>query len=254
MTPAPEHVTTSLKDGILTIRMDRPDKKNAVTADMYGKMADAIEAAEKDAGVRVIVIAGGKDFTAGNDLKDFLENPPSSENSNVIRFLKAISNAKLPLVAAVNGAAIGIGVTMLLHCDFVYMAKDAQLALPFVNLGLVPEAAASMLLPRLAGHQKAAELLMLGEPFGAQVALDIGIANKLCEPEDVEAAAFATAKKLAAKPRDALQQTKSLLCRDFETVSARIDEEVKVFKQALASPDAKEALKAFQEKRKPKFS
>jgi enoyl-CoA hydratase/carnithine racemase len=142
---------------------------------------------------------------------------------------------------------------MLLHCDFVYISKTASLSLPFVNLGLVPEAAASMLLPRLAGHQRAAELLMLGEPFTPQTALEIGLANALCEPEGLEAAALATARKLAAKPRQALLETKALLRRDFESVAGRIDKEAEVFKQCLASPDAREALAAFREKRKPKF-
>ncbi|MBI1214214.1 MAG: enoyl-CoA hydratase [Alphaproteobacteria bacterium] len=247
-------VTTSVQDGILTIRMNRPDKKNALTTDMYQQMADALTDAEKNPDVRVVVITGtGDSFTAGNDLKDFLENPPTGPESPVLQFLKAISEARLPVIAAVNGVAVGVGTTMLLHCDFVYVAEDASLALPFIDLGLVPEAGASLLLPRLAGHQKAAELLMLGEPFTAQLALEIGLANALCKPEDLEAKAMTTAKKLAAKPRDALLHTKALLRREFESVSARIDKEAEIFKQCLHSEDAKEALTAFKEKRKPKF-
>jgi enoyl-CoA hydratase/carnithine racemase len=142
---------------------------------------------------------------------------------------------------------------MLLHCDFVYLSEDASLSLPFVNLGLVPEAGASMLLPRLAGHQKAAELLLLGEAFTPQTAVEIGLANAVCKPADLEAVAMATAKKLAAKPRNALLQTKALLRREFESVTARIDKEVEIFKQCLGSEDAKEALTAFKEKRKPTF-
>lgn len=249
-----DHVTTSVKDGILTLRMDRPDKKNALTADMYDAMATALKDAEQNPDVRVIVITGaGDSFTAGNDLQDFLTNPPTSKNSPVMNFLKAISETKLPIVAAVNGVAVGIGTTMLLHCDFVYMSKDATLSLPFVNLGLVPEAAASMLLPRIAGHQKAAEMLMLGEPFTPKVALEIGLANAVCEPADLEATALKTAKKLAAKPRDALRHTKTLLRREFESVAQRLDAEAEVFEKCLQSADAKEAFTAFKEKRKPKF-
>ncbi len=249
------HIQTTLDDGILTLRMDRPDKKNALTVDMYDAMAKAIEDADKNPAVRVIVITGSKDvFCAGNDLQDFLSNPPSGPDSPVIKFLNTIAAAKLPIVAAVNGIAVGIGTTMLLHCDFVYIADTATLSLPFVDLGLVPEAAASMLLPRLAGHQRAAELLMLGEPFKPALAVEIGLANAVCKPEDLEATAMKTAKKLAAKPRNALLHTKQLLRRDFETVAQRIEEENRIFKDCLASPDAKEALQAFREKRKPKFS
>lgn len=247
-------ISTSARDGILTIRMNRPEKKNALTVDMYAEMAKALEAADKDPAVRVVMIIGtGDSFCAGNDLSDFLANPPG-EDSPVLRFLKAISELKLPVVAAVNGTAVGIGVTMLLHCDFVYAADTARFSLPFVDLGLVPEAGASLLLPRLAGHQRAAELLMLGEPFTPDLAAGIGLVNAVCTPETLEDAALATAKKLAAKPRQALLETKKLLRRDFESVAQRIDEEAKVFKQCLASPDAKEALLAFKEKRKPKFS
>lgn len=249
------HVTTSVKDGILTILMDRPDKKNALTPDMYDAMTVALKDAEKNPDVRVIMITGaGDSFTAGNDLKDFLDNPPNSKNSPVMNFLHAISETKLPVVAAVNGVAVGVGVTMLLHCDFVYMSKDATLSLPFVNLGLVPEAAASLLLPRLAGHQRAAEMLMLGEPFSSKVAQEIGLANAVCEPADLQATALKTAKKLAAKPRDALRHTKALLRREFETVAQRLDAEADVFAKCLESADAKEAFTAFKEKRKPKFS
>lgn len=246
-------VATSVKDGILTIRMNRPDKKNALNLEMYEAMGTAIRDAEKNPDVSVIVIAGAADsFCAGNDLKDFLASPPQGEQSPVMKFLRAISEAKLPVVAAVNGTAVGVGVTMLLHCDFVYVSKTATLSLPFVDLGLVPEAGASLLLPRLAGHQKAAELLMLGEPFTPQVALDIGLANAVCAPQDLEATAMNTAKKLAAKPRAALLETKALLRRDFESVSQRIDKEAEAFKKRLASPEAQKAIAAFTQKRKPK--
>lgn len=249
-----DHVTTTVDDGILTIRMNRPEKKNALTGEMYQAMADALNDAEKNPAVRAIVITGVKNsFTAGNDLEDFLTNPPDEKSSPVLNFLKAISEAKLPVVAAVNGTAIGIGVTMLLHCDFVYVVDTAVMALPFVDLGLVPEAAASLLLPKVAGLQRASELLLLGEPFTPAAAKEMGIATAVVAADDLEKTAMKTAKKLAGKPRDALRQTKSLLRRDFESVSDRIAAEAKVFKQALASDDAKEALNAFREKRKPKF-
>ncbi|MDI1227975.1 MAG: enoyl-CoA hydratase [bacterium] len=249
-----DHVTTTVDDGILTIRMNRPEKKNALTGEMYQAMADALNDAEKNPAVRAIIITGVKNsFTAGNDLEDFLTNPPDEKNSSVLNFLKAISEAKLPIVAAVNGTAIGIGVTMLLHCDFVYVVDTAVMAMPFVDLGLVPEAAASLLLPKVAGLQHASELLLLGEPFTPAAAKEMGIATAVVAPDDLEKTALKTAKKLAAKPREALRQTKSLLRRDFESVSDRIAAEAKVFKQALASDDAKEALNAFREKRKPKF-
>ncbi len=248
-------VTTTVKDGILTLRMNRPAKKNALNLEMYEALGQALEDADKNPDVRVVVITGvGDSFCAGNDLKDFTDNPPTSKNSPVVKFLNAISSTKVPVVAAVNGTAVGIGVTMLLHCDFVYVSKTATLSLPFVDLGLVPEAAASMLLPKLAGQARAAELLMLGEPFTPQAALDMGLANALCEPEDLEATALKTAKKLAAKPRDALLHTKALLRREFESVAKRIEKEGEIFKECLVSPDAKEALAAFREKRKPKFS
>lgn len=247
-------VNTSVKDGIMTIRMNRPDKKNALNLEMYEALGEAINDAGNNPDVNVIVITGaGDSFCAGNDLKDFIINPPKGEDSPVVKFLTAISEAKLPIVAAVQGAAVGVGATMLLHCDFVYVADDAKLSLPFVDLGLVPEAGASMLLPRLAGHQKAAELLMLGEPFTPQVALDIGLANAVCKPEDLEAAAMKTAAKLAAKPRTALLETKSLLRRDFESVAKRIEAEGEVFKKCLASPDAQKALTSILMKnKKPK--
>lgn len=248
-------VTTAVDDGVMTIRMMRPGKKNALNLEMYEALAEAFTNAGKNPDVRAIVITGTQgSFTAGNDIQDFLQNPPKGNDSPVVKFLQAIASCELPIVAAVNGTAVGVGVTMLLHCDLVYIADNAVLSLPFVDLGLVPEAAASMLLPRLAGHQKAAELLMLGEPFTPKEAKEIGLANAVVAPEDVEEKALAAARKLASKPREALRQTKSLLRRDFESVAARMDKEAEEFKKCLASPDAKEAFTAFREKRKPKFN
>ena len=163
-----QHVKVVIKDRILRIELDRAERKNAITADMYRALADALAAAESDAQVRVVLVHGKPDcFTAGNDLKDFLERPPAGENSPVFQFLRGISTATKPLVAAVGGPAVGVGTTMLLHCDFVYAAPNARFQMPFVTLGLVPEAASSLLLPMLAGYQRAAELLLLGKPFTA---------------------------------------------------------------------------------------
>lgn len=245
-------VTTSKKDGILTITMDRADKKNALNLEMYEAMAKAITDANSDPDVNVIMIKGsGDSFCAGNDLGDFLANPPTSSMSPVVKFLNAISETNIPVVAAVNGVAVGIGVTMLLHCDFVYIDENAPLSLPFVNLGLVPEAASSMILPQLAGHPKAAELLMLGETFSAQDALELGIANEICATQDLDSTAMNTAKKLAAKPREALQNTKALMRREFESVASRIQKENDAFKDRLASAETQATLAGFF-KRKPK--
>ncbi|MEK9968798.1 MAG: enoyl-CoA hydratase, partial [Ferrovibrio sp.] len=173
-------ILTAQADGILTITFNRPDKKNALTSAMYATLADTLEAAETDPGVRAILFAGnGGAFTAGNDLQDFLNNPPQGENSPVFRFLRAISTTGKPLVAAVTGAAVGVGTTMLLHCDLVYVGAGAKLSLPFVNLALVPEAASSLLLPAMIGHHRAAELILLGEPFDADTAKAYGIANAI---------------------------------------------------------------------------
>src|SRR5512141_1138899 len=174
------NIITETKDGIARIEIDRPEKKNALTAAMYQALADAIKAAEADARVRVLLIHGKTDlFTAGNDLQDFLDNPPRDDNRPVFQFLYGISQAQKPIVAAVAGAAVGIGTTMLLHCDLVYAAPNARLQLPFVNLGLVPEAGSSLLLPALAGYQRAAELLLLGEPFDAHKAKEIGLVTEV---------------------------------------------------------------------------
>lgn len=254
--PAPSHfITTTAKDGIFTIHINRPEKKNALTIDMYQDMTDALKTAAQDPDTQVIMFTGNKDaFCAGNDLQDFLTNPPQDDNSPVIQFLHTLSETELPIVAAVDGVAVGIGVTMLLHCDFVYMSEDATLSLPFVNLGLVPEAGSSMLLPRLAGHQRAAEMLMLGESFTPEDAKEFGLVNAICPATDLHATAMKTAKKLAEKPRNALLQTKALMRREFESVTKRISKEATVFKDCLKSPETHEALSAFSEKRKPDFS
>lgn len=247
-------ILTSQADGILTITFNRPDKKNALTSAMYATLADALEAADNDPAVRVILFAGnGGAFTAGNDLQDFLNNPPQGDNTPVFRFLRAISTASKPLVAAVSGVAVGVGTTMLLHCDLVYAGESAKLSLPFVNLALVPEAASSLLLPAMIGHHRAAELFMLGEAFTPQTAKDYGIVNAIFPDDKLLAEATAIAAKLAAKPPTAMRLTKQLLKRTKGDVAGQMAEEGQHFRSQLKSAEAREAMTAFFEKRPPKF-
>ncbi len=250
------NIRTESRDGVLCIEIDRPEKKNALTAAMYQGMADAIKSAEADAKVRVVLIHGKPDvFTAGNDLQDFLDNPPRDDARPVFQFLYGISRAQKPIVAAVAGVAVGIGTTMLLHCDLVYAAPNARLQLPFVNLGLVPEAASSLLLPALVGYQRAAELLMLGEPFDAHKAREIGLITDVVPADRLFDTAMAQARKLVEKPAASLRLTKQLLKQaQAEAVAQRIKLESDHFGVRLASPEAKEAFSAFLEKRKPNFS
>jgi len=250
-----QQIVTSRSDGVLEIRITRPHKKNALTAAMYAELADVINSVAGDPEVRAILLTGcGDAFTAGNDLADFLEHPPSGTDSPVFRFLEAISTTPQPLVAAVNGMAIGIGTTLLLHCDLVYASDKARFQLPFVNLGLVPEAAVSLLLPRAAGHARAAELLMLGEPFDAAHAESAGLLTAIVEDQALPQKARTAAMKLAAKPRGALRATKALMRRDDEPVADRMQAEVAEFAARLVSPAAREAFSAFLEKRAPNFT
>ncbi|MBE0625433.1 MAG: enoyl-CoA hydratase [Burkholderiales bacterium] len=250
------HIITENRDGVARIEINRPEKKNALTAAMYQAMADAIHAAEADARVRVLLIHGKPDlFTAGNDLQDFLDNPPRDDNRPVFQFLYGISQAQKPIVAAVAGAAVGIGTTMLLHCDLVYAAPNARLQLPFVNLGLVPEAGSSLLLPALAGYQRAAELLLLGEPFSAQKAKEIGLVTEVVSQDQLLDTAMAQAKKLAAKPAASLRLSKRLMKQgQMAAVAQQIKLESGHFGERLNSPEAKEAFSAFLQKRQPDFS
>lgn len=245
------------RDGpVLRIGLHRPDKKNALTQQMYADIAAAIAAAEADAAVRVMLIHGAPGvFTAGNDLHDFLSRPPRGADTGVSRFLHVLSRTSKPLVAAVSGPAVGIGTTMLLHCDLVYAAEDARLALPFVNLGLCPEAASSYLLPRIAGYQRAAELLLLGEPFGPEKGRELGIVTAVVPAAELMEAATAAAHGLAGRPPAALRVTKALMKRALQPgIDAALEAEFRAFSERLDSPEAKEALTAFFEKRKPDFS
>ena len=216
-----DSIVTEQSHGVLTVRLNRVEKKNALTGSMYTAMADAIERAEQDRSIRVLLYTGsGGVFTAGNDLHDFLDNPPQGPDSPVNRFISKMVSTDVPIVAAVDGVAVGIGTTMLLHFEQVFATERARFVLPFINLALVPEAGSSMLLVEACGYRKAAELLMLGEPFTAQQALEYGIVSQLCEPDELMGRALEAAYKLAAKPKDALRATKRLLRRPRESLRA----------------------------------
>jgi enoyl-CoA hydratase/carnithine racemase len=241
--------------GVMTIAFNRPDKKNAITAAMYQTMADALADAHDDKAVRAILMRGSAGvFSAGNDLEDFVKSPPNSQDAPVFQFLRRISGAEKPLVASVAGVAVGIGTTLLLHCDLVYAAETAMFSLPFAQLGLCPEAASSLLLPRLAGYQLAAEKLLLGEAFDAKEAHRMGIVNRVLPAAEVDAFAVAQAAKLVALPASSLRVTKTLMKRAQEQeIAAQMKEEAVHFGKMLLAPEAREAMTAFFEKRKPDF-
>lgn len=249
-----QHVAAQTEGGVLTIRFNRADKKNALTSEMYLAIASALTAAADDQGVRVVVVTGSEDsFTAGNDLKDFIANQ-NIAGGPVIEFLRVFANFSKPIIAAVNGLAIGVGTTLLLHCDLAYAVQGARFQLPFVNLAAVPEFASSLLLPRLIGHVRAAELLMIGEPFSADKALALGLLNAVVAPADLMTHAMAKAKILAAKPPATLRQTKALMRGHIADIAARIELENRTFGECLKSAEFKEAATAFFEKRAPDFS
>lgn len=249
-----QYIDVSDADGIRTLRINRPEKKNALLSEMYDAIAAGISTAP-DAGIRVILLTGtGDSFSAGNDLHDFLNNKREGAASPASTFLRALAENEVPMVAAVNGMAIGVGTTMLLHCDFVYAAEGARFHLPFINLALVPEASSSMLLPRLVGHPKAAELLMLGEPFSPETAVEIGFATEVVAADTLMDRAMETAQKLAAKPPAALRATRRLMRRPQEDMLARMAAEGEAFNDQLRSPEAREAMMAILEKRPPDFS
>jgi len=241
------------RERIAGIELARLDKKNALTADMYAAMTDALAAAESASGVRAILIHGARDcFTAGNDLKDFLEGPAGA--SEALRFISALSKVGKPVVAAVGGPAVGIGTTLLLHCDLVYAAPAARFQLPFVPLGLVPEGASSLLLPMVAGYQRAAELLLLGQAFTAEKALAAGIVTEIVPEETLLERARAAAAAIAALPPESVRLAKQLMKRPIAAaIAAQMAEEARLFAERLQSGEAKEAMSAFLEKRKPDF-
>ena len=243
--------------GVMTITLNRLERKNSITSAMYGMLADAIHAAQEDANVRVAVLQGHETvFSAGNDIADFLDQPanPGSDRP-VFRFMNGLAAFPKPLIAAVCGPAVGIGTTMLFHCDLVYAGDNAAFSMPFVNLGLCPEAASSLLVPQMFGYHRAAEALLLGEPFMAEAALEVGLVNRVVPPTEANAIAQAQARKLAAKPLSALIETKRLMKQEQQAhVLKKIEEEGAIFTRMVSEPAAREAFGAFMEKRKPDFS
>jgi enoyl-CoA hydratase/carnithine racemase len=248
-------ILTHIDAGVMTITFNRLDKKNSITSAMYAAMADAVAQAAADASVRVVLFQGHESiFSAGNDIGDFLSQPPSTQDSPVFRFLRGIATFEKPLLAAVAGPAVGIGTTMLFHCDLVYAGDNAAFSMPFVNLGLCPEAASSLLAPRMFGYHRAAEALLMGEAFFAEAAQEVGLVNRVVPPTEVNGYAQAQARKLAAKPLSSLIATKRLMKGDQQAVLQKMDEEGQSFGRMLREPAAKEAFGAFMEKRKPDFS
>jgi enoyl-CoA hydratase/carnithine racemase len=246
-------ILTETAQAVARIQIARPERKNAITSAMYAMLADAVTAAEADASVRVILVHGQPDvFSAGNDLEDFLRAPPESGDAPEFRFMAVLAGAAKPVVAAVNGVAVGIGTTMLLHCDLVCCADDSRFSLPFVNLGLCPEFASSLLLPLAAGYHRAAEKLLLGEPASAEEALEMGLVNRILPPNEVLGHATRLCARLAQSPPTALRETKRLLKAGWREATTRaIGDESATFARLLKSPEAREAFQAFLQRRKP---
>lgn len=248
-----EHVRVDKQGGVLALTLARPERRNAITVAMYAALADAVEQAQQDPDLRLITITGeGEDFTAGNDLADFLQAlPREGEEIAVWRLLRALAVNQLPLVAAVQGNAIGIGTTMLLHCDLVIAEEGTRFLMPFVDLGLVPEAASSLLLPRLAGRRRAARYLLLGEPFGPEEAADFGLVSKVVSKDGLNQALSETVGALLAKPAEALRMTQKLLRHGTrEEVLERFELENGHFSERLQSDEVKRVITAFFEQRK----
>ena len=249
-------IKTATMNGVATIEIARPEKKNALTMAMYGQMAAALDSAVADSTVRAVLVTGQPGiFTSGNDIEDFMQRPPGSTKSPAFVFMKALIGCDKPVVAAVTGAAIGIGTTMLLHCDFVYVSDEARLAMPFVSLGLVPEFASSLIVPQLMGNIRAAEKLLLGDPFSGADAVDCGIATAVLPAAEVVPQARRIAERFNALPPGAVREAKRLMRRGRSAgVMETIDVEGEQFGKRLQSPEAKEAFSAFFQKRKPDFS
>jgi enoyl-CoA hydratase/carnithine racemase len=246
-----DHVLVSQADGVCELRLNRPEKRNAITFAMYDTLWDALVRAEADDSVRAILLSGaGASFTAGNDLMDFMSHPPSGGEHAPARFIRLLPKIHKPLIAAVHGSTVGIGVTMLLHCDLVLAARSARLSMPFVKLGLVPEAGSSLLLSRLVGHQRAAELLFFGTPFDAATALNLGLVNRVVEDDVLLEEARTLARAVAEQPPGALRATKQLL-RSETGLGARMEEELRAFEERLGSAEFKAAAQAFFGKGRP---
>lgn len=250
-----DEVSIQVEAGVLTVWFNRLDRKNAITTAMYATMADALASADSDPSLRVAVLQGHDSiFTAGNDLADFQKGAPG-DDSPVFRFVHSIARFSKPLLAAVCGPAVGVGTTMLFHCDMVYAGENAAFSMPFVNLGLCPEAASSLLAPQTFGYHRAAEALLLGEQMSAQAAFDVGLVNKILPVSEVNAYAQAQARKLTAKPMSSLLEIKRLMKKgQHAAVSQQMTDESSSFRRMLVQPAAMEAFAAFIEKRKPDFS
>ena len=246
---------TDITDGVLTLTFNRLDKKNSISTSMYATLAEALQKARDDGAVRAVVFQGHETiFSAGNDIGDFLNQAPATSDSPVYQFLSALSTFPKPVLAAVCGPAVGIGTTLLFHCDLVYAGDNAAFSMPFVNLGLCPEAASSYLAPQRMGYGRAAEALLLGEPFMAESALDMGLISRIVPPSEAAALARRQAIKLASKPLSSVIETKRLMKKgQTEAVAERMQEEGAIFSRMLSEPAAREAFTAFMEKRKPNF-
>jgi enoyl-CoA hydratase/carnithine racemase len=253
-------IKTGVLNGVATIEIARPEKKNALTVAMYQAMTEALQSAKEDPAVRAVLIGGQPGiFTSGNDIEDFMQRAPGQGSdgldSPVFRFMHALIACDKPVVAAVTGAAIGIGTTLLLHCDFVYVSDEARLAMPFVTLGLVPEFASSLLVPQLMGPRRAAEKLLLGEPFTPEQAVECGIANAVLPAGEVMNHARRIAERFNVLPPGAVRESKQLLrAPQQEALLQAIAREGAIFGRRLRSPEATEAFQAFFQKRKPDFS
>ncbi len=251
-----DHVLTDLDRGVLEIRLNRPEKKNALTPAMYGALAEAILGADGDRRARAIWITGSGDaFTSGNDVASFVDAPTERDGGlDADRFLLALATVKTPMVAAVNGMAIGVGATMLLHCDLVHAAESAAFRFPFTDLGVFPEAGSTILLPRVAGHRRAMEMFLLADRFDAAAAREAGMVNRIFADGELEAGSLAVARRLAGKPAAALRATKAFARRSYPDIAQAIRDESPAFAEMMRSPEAQEAFNAFLEKREPDFS
>jgi enoyl-CoA hydratase/carnithine racemase len=250
-----EELIVTRSGHVMEIRFNRPEKKNALTRAMYDGVVAAFETAESDPAIRVIILTGtGDTFTSGNDIKDFQQRAATRNAPSASPFLTALSTLNKPLLAAVNGAAIGVGTTMLTHCDLIVAARSARFVMPFTRLGLVPEAGSSLLFPQLLGHQRAAAMLLLGDALDAEAAHAAGFVYQVVDDAELMPAARALAGRLAALPPQAIRQTKQLMRRGKPDLEGRIGEELELFRARVHSPEAAEAFAAFMEKRAPDFS
>ena len=250
-----EELIVTSPNGVMEIRFNRPEKKNALTRAMYDGVVTAFDIGENDPAIRVIMLTGtGDTFTSGNDIKDFQQRAATRNASAASPFLTALSALKKPLIGAVNGAAIGVGTTMLAHCDLIVAARSARFVMPFTRLGLVPEAGSSLLFPQLLGHQNASAMLLLGDALDAEAALAAGFVYQVVDDADLMTAARTLAGRLAALPPQAIRETKHLMRRGKPDLADRIGEELELFRERVQSPEAAEAFAAFMEKRAPDFS